>query len=301
MLSRICLKVLKRHDVNTVWPLFRALISIFSFVAQFTPLRMAPPSLTTRFMGLSFPNPVGLAAGFDKTGSHLSSLRWVGFGFIEIGTINIDASSRNIEMIAIQDNLKKARHNEQEAMLGVSLGSLRNQIDQQALLDFITGMETFFEYADFLVINLSRPNTQIRNGNIDNAELSLFFSRIKQHQEQLSKHYDKTIPVLAKLAVDHQHITAMDDVLIALQQNDWDGVILAFENWSEIEQVATYLIQLKKKFKNMTFIAVGGIRCQADCQLLLNSGASMVQLYTALVENGPWKTRQLLASLSRTS
>ncbi len=100
------------------------------------------PSHPINIMNLHFPNPVGLAAGFDRDGKLISSLNSAGFGFIEVGTINVNSEiEADDELDNIVQNLEHAKNQStNQAMLGVSLGSLRDDIDVHTVADYLKGM-----------------------------------------------------------------------------------------------------------------------------------------------------------------
>jgi len=302
MFYRLILKLLSNNNDGSLHRFAPTLISIFSQLSRLNPFKRSLPLSPVNAMGLTFPNPVGLAAGFDRTAKTLSYSEIIGFGFIEIGTLNIDATKALDKTThTTLQNLSKATANKSESkhpqQWGINLGSLRNTLDEHTVADYTRGMNLFWQYADYLVINLSRPESDARALKLDLYGLDLFLTNIKFEHQALCTEKRKYIPVLAKLAIDYHHNESMEDLLLLLKNRSYDGVILAFENWPNIQQITDYLTNLKTKIDDFPFIVVGGIRSTADAQQLIYSGASLVQTYTSLVQQGPLQTRQMIAKL----
>jgi len=305
MFYRLILKLLSNNDNGALHRLAPTLISIFSQLSRLNPFKRSLPLSPIKLMGLTFPNPVGLAAGFDRTAKTLSYSEIIGFGSIEIGTLNIDATKAlDKTTLTTLQNLSKAITNKSDSkhpqQWGINLGSLRNTLDEQTVADYTRGMNLFWQYADYLVINLSRPENDARALKLDMYGLDQFLTNIKFEHQALCTEKRKYIPVLAKLAIDYHHNESMADLLILLKNRSYDGAILAFENWPNVQQISHYLTELKTKIDDFPFVVVGGIRSTADAQQLIYSGASLVQTYTSLVQQGPLQTRQMIAKLINT-
>lgn len=302
MFYRLILKLLSNNNEGSLHRFAPTLISIFSQLSRLNPFKRSLPLSPVKAMGLTFPNPVGLAAGFDRTAKILSYSELIGFGSIEIGTLNINATKAlDKTTLTTLQNLSKATTNKSESkhpqQWGINLGSLRNTLDEHTVADYSRGMNLFWQYADYLVINLSRPESDARALKLDLYGLDLFLTNIKFEHQALCTEKRKHIPVLAKLAIDYHHNESMEELLIVLKNRSYDGVILAFENWPNIQQITDYLTDLKIKVDDFPFIVVGGIRSTEDAQQLIYSGASLVQTYTSLVQQGPIETRQMIAKL----
>jgi len=302
MFYRLILKLLSNNNEGSLHRFAPRLIFIFSQLSRLNPFKRSLPLSPVEVMGLTFPNPVGLAAGFDRTAKTLTYSKSIGFGFIEIGTLNIDATKTlDSSTVTTLQNLSKAIANKSESkhpqQWGINLGSLRNTLDEDTVADYTRGMNLFWQYADYLVINLSRPESDARALKPDLYGLDQFLTNIKFEHQALCTEKRKYIPVLAKLAIDYHHNESMAEILLLLKNSSYDGVILAFENWPNIQQITDYLTNLKTKIDNFPFIVVGGIRSTEDAQQLIYSGASLVQTYTSLVQQGPLQTRHMIAKL----
>lgn len=267
----------------------------FCKLCRLIPIKATLPLAPVKVMGLSFANPVGLAAGFERQGQLLAYSDRLGFGFVEVGTVNIDPDSQPITLIK---NLEKARKKQvdHKQKWGINLGSLKESLDNQAIADYNKGMDLFWQHVDYIVINLSRPGSPVRKHVLDTDQVSHFFKEIKQHHHQLMLTHDTYVPVVVKIAVDQNNKT-ITELLLLIEDHDFDGVILAFENWPESQTILNYIRTLKTKVKLLPIIVVGGIRTVTDAKQALNAGASLIQLYTSLVQYGPLYTRKLISKL----
>jgi dihydroorotate dehydrogenase len=302
MFYRTLLKLLTNKNDGSIHRFAQNLIYIFCQLTRLNPFKRSQAASPVKVMGLTFSNLVGLAAGFDRTGKFLPYSEFIGFGSIELGTLNIDATKvLDKSVVTTLQNLSKASKNKHKAkhpqQWGINLGSLRNTLDEQTIADYTRGMNLFWQYANYLVINLSRPESDARALKLDMYGLDLFLTNIKFEHQALCTEKRKYIPVLAKLAIDYHHNESVADLLLLLKNRSYDGVILAFENWPNIQQISDYLTELKTKTDDLPFIVVGGIRSTQDSQQLITAGASLVQVYTALVQQGPVKTSQMIAKL----
>ncbi|NQZ52613.1 MAG: hypothetical protein HRT93_00025 [Piscirickettsiaceae bacterium] len=302
MIYHTLLKLLTNKNDGSIHRFAQRLTVLFCQLSRLNPIKRSQPTSPVNVMGLQFSNPVGLAAGFDRTGTFLPYSECIGFGFVEIGTINIDATQvLDNTIITTLQNLNKATKYKQKTkhpqQWGISLGSLRNTLDEQTVADYSKGMGLFWLFADYLVINLSRPESDARALKPDLYGLDLFLTNIRHHHKKLNTEYDLSIPLLAKLAIDYRQNESTAEIIQLLKQRGFDGVILAFENWPNIQQIADYLHNLKAQHTDFPFIVVGGIRSTQDSEQLLAAGASLVQIYTALEQQGPVKTRKVIANL----
>lgn len=273
---------------------------IFSLINRFVPYSHPLPAFPVEIMGLSFPNPVGLAAGFDRYGRFLDYAERIGFGFIEIGTINVNASEESeSDVLATLQNLKKAsKHSKKsEQRQGISLGSLNHGLTKQTEADFAKGMALFWPYADYLVINLSRPNSPTRDPSIDREALKTFFTNIKRYHGQFASMFHRYVPVVAKIAIDQECNEHITEILRSLKAQHFDGVVIAFENWSDISKMSNFISRLKSMNDDFPLIVVGGISSTEDVNQLMTAGASIVQIFTGLVQQGPFRMQKLIAKL----
>jgi len=284
------------------------------------------PILSQHLNGLDFPNPLGLAAGFDKNAEVVKSMFSIGFGFVEVGTITPFPQKGNPKprifrlekdkaiinslgfnnkgSIKIKKNISKLKNNfAKNKIIGVNLGKNKNSVN--SISDYLYGMEQLGNLASYITINISSPNTkglrdlQLR-GNIENL-----IKQITTKREEIESINKK--PVFIKISPDLNEDQLRDIALISLA-NNIDGLILTnttinrpnnllsnnkikkgglsgrplFESSNNI---------LKKMYNltngQITLIGVGGISNGSDCYEKIKSGASLLQLYTALTFSGP--------------
>ncbi len=310
-------------------------LSIFNFflylpgASSVTKLLFAPstPNLKKKLWGLSFPNPIGLAAGFDKDGRHLKKLSRLGFGFIEIGTVTplpqpgnpkprlfrlpadkalINRMGFNNEGVdALVKRLKKYKSG--HIIIGGNIGKNKNTPNEKAHIDYFTCFDKLFPFVDYFVVNVSSPNTPDLRALQDKEPL-LFLLDGLQKKNILNP---QPKPILLKIAPDLSD-AQLNDILEIVHKTNIAGIIatnttIDRQNLktpaSKINQIgngglsgqplknrSTEIIKYLKanaQDENMVIIGVGGISSPEDAIEKLNAGASLVQLYSGLVYEGP--------------
>ena len=276
--------------------------------------------------GLDFNNPIGLAAGFDKNGEVISQLLDLGFGFVEAGTVtpkpqvgnnkprvfrlkedqaiinHLGFNNQGVE--AVKKKLEKLNINIfSKGIVGINIG--KNQDTKNTVEDYCIGLEKLGPLVHYIVINISSPNTpglrELQNrGHIDNLVKSL--RKIKKNNEDLVLK-----PLLIKIAPDINDEQARDIALSSLALGI-DGIIISnstidrpltlqSSNQSEIGGLSGKPLFVKstlmlKKMYSLTngqipLIGVGGISNGIDCYEKMKAGASLIQLYTSLIYQGP--------------
>ena len=252
-------------------------------------------------MNLHFPNPVGLAAGYDRDGKLINSLNSAGFGFIEVGTINVNSEiESDDELDHIAQNLVNSKNQPiNQALLGISLGSLRDEIDEHTVADYLQGMEIFWHYSDYIVINLSRPGSTLRSEANNNAELCNLLEKIKQGHTELCKKYNIHVPIIIKVAIEYENKNTLPDTLVIANELKFDGLLIAFENWPSPVDIAATVREISALTNQLPLIVVGGIKTADDALQILNAGANLVQCYTFLVDQGPAEMKKMIRKLTR--
>ena len=295
----------------------------FFFIRHF---QVKDPSLETEIFGLKFKNPVGLAAGFDKNARYINELSHCGFGFIEIGTVTPKAQDGNpktrlfrlkedegiinrmgfnndgVEM-AIH-HLKKAREN--GVLVGGNIGKNKVTPNEDAVSDYLICFERLFDYVDYFVVNVSSPNTPNLRALQEKEPLQLLLAQIVHK----NKTFSNPKPILLKIAPDlsnHQ----LDDIIDIFASTGIDGIIasnttISRENLktsdSRIQEIgagglsgkpvrerSTEVIQYLHTHSNgkIPIIGVGGIHSANDAIEKIKAGASLVQMYTGFIYEGP--------------
>ncbi|GGZ53011.1 quinone-dependent dihydroorotate dehydrogenase [Mesonia mobilis] len=277
--------------------------------------------LEREVFGLKFKNPVGLAAGFDKDAKLYKELSGLGFGFVEIGTLTPKPQSGNPKkrlfrlkedqaiinrmgfnnegVVAAVERLKK---NNGEVLIGGNIGKNKVTPNEQAVEDYKICFEALFPYVDYFVVNVSSPNTPNLRALQDKEPLTHLLNTLKQ----LNAEKPTQKPILLKIAPDLTDSQLLDIIEI-VQQTKIDGVIatnttisregLQSENKGEtgglsgkpLTSRSTEVIRFLAEKSNRSFpiIGVGGIHSAKDALGKLEAGASLVQLYTGFIYEGP--------------
>jgi dihydroorotate dehydrogenase len=203
------------------------------------------PSFPVKVLGLSFPNPVGLAAGLDKNGAHIDAMFALGFGFVEVGTVTPKPQPGNPKprmfrlpennaiinrlgfnndgVDALVRNVEKARR-KGNGILGINIGKNKDTPNESAALDYVHCLEKVYPLADYITINISSPNTAGLRELQEEQALRRLLSELKEAQGRLWTRHGKRVPMLVKVAPDlaDEDIDVTARVLGELQV---DGVI----------------------------------------------------------------------------
>jgi len=285
------------------------------------------PPLPTKVLGLTFPNPVGLAAGLDKNGAHIDALLALGFGFVEVGTVTprpqpgnprprmfrlpaeqsvINRLGFNNEGVdALVANVERAQR--KGGLLGINIGKNKDTPNEDAASDYLYCLERVYPLADYVTVNISSPNTAGLRELQEEQALRRLVGTLREAQERLAARHGKRVPVLVKVAPDlsDNDIDAAARVLGDLMV---DGVVatnttvartgiqgnpLAAEAGGLsgaplMGQATLVLRRLRARLpESIPLVGVGGILSGADAVAKMAAGASLVQCYTGLVYRGP--------------
>ena len=285
------------------------------------------PKLEREVFGLPFKNPVGLAAGFDKDAKLHNELSDFGFGFIEIGTLTpkpqpgnpkkrlfrlLDDTAiinrmgfNNQGVFDAVERLKK----DQRVLVGGNIGKNKVTPNKEAVKDYLICFDALFEYVDYFVVNVSSPNTPGLRELQDKKPLTELLKKLKRENTKLAEEFKvKEKPILLKIAPDLNEQQLLDIISI-VKSSKIEGVIatnttidrkglkshltLAEEkgglSGKPLTQRSTEVIRfLAEKSKGaFPIIGVGGIHSAQDALDKLEAGASLVQLYTGFIYEGP--------------
>jgi len=226
-------------------------------------------------MGLQFRNPLGLAAGFDRTGRRIPVLMRLGFGHIEVGTLT-----------PTHANVCPAASAEADVPIGVNIGSEQKGISQQVIGDYLAMLANVWDRASYVVANLSSP-FHGRTGDTPGVETLL--EQLATRWLDLDRRTERYVPLLVKVscgpdAAPARAINVVRDVGLS-------GVVLASATLQQLSAVRNCL-------EGGTVIAVGGIASAADVRARLSAGAALVQVHTALARGGAGTARRILAELN---
>jgi dihydroorotate dehydrogenase len=290
---------------------------------------------SVELFGLNFPNRVGLAAGFDKDGKLFEELGNYGFGFIELGTVTpkgqegnpqprlfrlpadgalINRMGFNNEGVdALVSRLWKRKNH--KLIIGGNIGKNKLTPNENAIDDYRSCLSALHPHVDYFVVNVSSPNTPNLRDLQEKEPLKALLSALKDDNSK----FPQPRPILLKIAPDLSN-SQLDDIIEIVQETKIDGLIATNTTISReglntdsetiksigmgglsgkpLRARSTEVIQyLSTKSKGrIPIIAVGGINTAADYQEKLAAGASLVQVYTGFIYEGPGLVKKLLAT-----
>ncbi|MGQ7808118.1 quinone-dependent dihydroorotate dehydrogenase [Hafnia alvei] len=289
-------------------------------------VRQSVASKPVTCMGLSFKNPLGLAAGLDKDGECIDALGAMGFGFIEVGTVTPRAQSGNdkprlFRLVEAEglinrmgfnnhgvdnlvENVKKSHFG---GVLGINIGKNKDTPVEHGKDDYLICMEKVYSYAGYIAINISSPNTPgLRTLQYGEA-LDDLLTAIKAKQIELQQKHHKYVPIAVKIAPDlsHEELIQVADSLV---RHNIDGVIATnttldrklVNGFNYCDQMgglsgrplqlhSTEIVrQLSKELQGrLPIIGVGGIDSVIAAREKIDAGASLVQIYSGFIFKGP--------------
>jgi dihydroorotate dehydrogenase len=283
------------------------------------------PVLEKEVFGLRFKNPVGLAAGFDKDAKLIDEMDLLGFGFIEIGTLTPKPQEGNpkprlfrlpqdLALInrmgfnngGVKEAALRLQDRKSDIIVGGNIGKNKNTPNEQAEQDYLICFEALYPYVDYFVVNVSSPNTPNLRDLQEKEPLKKLLLTVKKANRR--KHDPK--PILLKIAPDLT-VGQLDDIIEIVMETKIDGVIatnttidrsLLHTEKSLVESLgaggvsgkvlskrSTEVIRYLHSQSNGAFpiIGVGGIFSAEDAIEKLEAGASLVQVYTGMIYEGP--------------
>ena len=319
--------ILFRFDPEEVHYFTFSILKNFRFLTTLLfPKPIEDKRLEKEVFGLKFKNPVGLAAGFDKDAKMFSELSDLGFGFIEIGTLTPKAQEGNPKkrlfrlkedsaiinrmgfnnggVDAAMERLKKNRN----VLIGGNIGKNKVTPNEEAVNDYTICFEKLFPYVDYFVVNVSSPNTPNLRALQEKEPLTQLLGTL----QKLNSEREKPKPILLKIAPDLTDEQLLD-IIDIVKETGIAGVIatnttlsregLVSENKSEtgglsgkpLAKRSTEVIRFlsEKSGKAFPIIGVGGIHSADDALEKLEAGASLVQLYTGFIYEGPDLIRKI--------
>lgn len=287
-------------------------------------------------MGMLFPNPIGLAAGLDKNGEYIDALAALGFGFIEIGTVTpkpqagnpkprlfrlpkenaiinrLGFNGKGVEYVVNQ--LEKTRY---RGILGINIGKNRETPNEHAIDDYLIGFRRLWKFASYITINISSPNTQGLRDLQKGESLADLLSTLKQEQKIIAETNHKYVPLVVKISPDVSS-EELQEIANTLLEQQIDGVIAtnttihregveedAFANETgglsgqPLQARSTRVIKQLHSIllDHIPIIGVGGIMDEQSAQEKITAGASLLQIYTGFIYQGPGLIARLISSL----
>ena len=301
-------------------------------------LATPPVDLPTTAFGITFPNPVGLAAGLDKNADHLDALAALGFGFIEVGTVTPlpqpgNAKPRmfrlaNHEAIinrlgfnnggveALVRNVQKAAY---RGVLGINIGKNKDTPNDRAVDDYLICLRRVYDHASYITVNISSPNTQGLRDLQEEASLRRLITTLREAQEQLGSQQGRRKPMLLKIAPDLAE-SELDAIAEVLLSTGIDGVICTNTTIDRaavaddphgaeagglsgkplFARATAVLAGMSKRVQGrFALVGVGGILDGSDAAEKIGAGASLVQIYSGLIYRGPQLVNECVDEIRR--
>ncbi|MCX7120500.1 MAG: quinone-dependent dihydroorotate dehydrogenase [Gammaproteobacteria bacterium] len=334
MLAEIIRRLLLHINPETSHAIAQRLIN-FRYGNDFSENTITAQKPLTLF-GLHFPNPVGLAAGWDKNGECFDALFRMGFGFVEVGTVTPKAQEGNpkprlfripqkqalinrmgFNNAGVDALIEKLQVRKMPGILGVNIGKNKDTSLENALDDYQHCLKAVYPYADYIVVNISSPNTPGLRELQSKNYLPDLLKGLQQSRKSAAAIYQRDVPLLVKTTVDLPEDNVASFVQ-AIMDNEIDGVVIsnttldhasvaAFSAGNEagglsgapLRERATQMIHRIATItdKKLPIIGVGGILSGQDALMHLNAGAQLVQIFTGFVYRGPKLIDEILQAI----
>ncbi len=316
----------------------------FPFLGTLLKKTWKPKAPSIQCMGLTFPNAVGLAAGFDKDAKHLDVFEALGFGFVEVGTVTPKPQSGNpkprlfrlVKDHALLNRMgfnnegmeamaRRLEHRRQGTLIvGVNIGKNKDTPNEQALDDYLKCFNRLYPYADYMVVNVSSPNTPGLRALQDKEPLTKIMQALMNARAELIRQGSAKKPLLLKIAPDLNDSQLADVADLSLETGI-DGLVVSNTTLSR-EGLSTPASRLEAmgngglsgapltlKAQNVLAVmaqhlpegfpimGVGGIMSATDAHQRQKAGASLVQLYTGFVYGGPALVKRIAEQWNQNS
>lgn len=298
-----------------------------------------PGTRQVTVFGLTFKNPVGLAAGFDKNAKFLDALTMLGFGFVEIGTVTPVAQEGNLKprlfrlpkdkaiinrmgfnndgMEVIGRRLQRFKSKNKELIIGGNIGKNKVTPNEDAWMDYEKCFKRLFDVVDYFVVNVSSPNTP----GLRDLQQKDVLKRILVHLQNINKRQPIQKPILLKIAPD-LNLDDLDDIIDLCMEIKLDGLVATnttisredcISEKSEVDKCGngglsgmpllkksnTVLEHIHKRTGGVIpVVGSGGIMSAHDAQQKLQMGASLVQVYTGFIYEGPSIVQKIVRGIT---
>jgi dihydroorotate dehydrogenase len=293
--------------------------------------RFQPPPKPTTVFGLTFPNPVGLAAGFDKNGAAIPGWAALGFGFIEVGTVTAKAQPGNpkprifrcpeqqalINRLGFNNDgadvvaarLRELRDSGRWPLIpvGINLGKSKITPLEHAVEDYLYSFRLLAPLADYVVLNVSSPNTPGLRSLQERGALEQLLRAIRDENQTAPK------PVLLKIAPDLS-LNDLEQIVTTAEQNGIDGIVATNTTLDHstipadrdqtgglsggpLREKSTEVVRAIRSRSRLPIIASGGICDAVSAREKLEAGAQLLQVYTGYIYRGPGLLREIVEGL----
>lgn len=296
----------------------------------------ADPRLAIQVAGLSFPNPIGLAAGYDKNAEAPEAILRLGFGFTEVGTLTPRPQAGNpkprlFRLVADEAVINRFGFNNEGhaaalarldrvdpvALVGVNIGANKDAVDRVA--DYVAGVRTFYRVARYFTANISSPNTPGLRDLQGRDSLRELLSAVLAARDEEAAKSGRHVPVFLKIAPDLTE-EGMDDIAGEALASRLDGLIVSNTTLSReglrdqrqageaggmsgkplFDKATAALARMRKRLgPDFPIIGVGGVDSAETAAEKIRAGADLVQLYSAMVYGGPGLPARIVTGLSR--
>lgn len=326
MLYRLLRPLMFQLDAEKAHHLSLASLNILNMSGLSPLLYSMPVSTPVKVMGIKFPNPVGLAAGLDKNGDYIEALSGVGFGFIEIGTVTPRPQAGNpqprlfrlpaaraiinrmgFNNLGVEHLVEQVKVAQTDAVIGINIGKNFDTPVENAVDDYLIGLQKVYAFADYVAINISSPNTPGLRTLQFGESLNTLLGSLKDEQAKLQQQHGRYVPMAVKIAPDLNsdeiirlaqtfaqfEIDAVIATNTTMARDGVEGLPFADEagglSGEPVFDKSTEVVrQLRQALpESLPIIAVGGIMSGDDAVAKLDAGASLVQIYSGLIYQGP--------------
>ncbi|MEY3171688.1 MAG: dihydro-orotate oxidase, FMN-linked [Pseudomonadota bacterium] len=325
MSHQLIRSLLFKFDAEFSHDLTLKALSLSNKIGLLSFLNPPNPCKLRTVMGIPFQNPVGLAAGLDKNANHIDALGKLGFGFIEVGTITPRPQLGNpkprlfrlpevqgiinrfgFNNVGLEAAVENIRLSKYKGVLGINIGKNFDTPIERAGEDYLLCMKKVYQYANYIAVNISSPNTKNLRDLQETKALNILLAQLKDEQTRLADYYGRYVPIALKISPDltNKHLDAISKSII---KNRIDGVIAT--NTTISRELVSDLFNGKEaggmsgkplfKLSNsiirelharlqgeIPIIGVGGIFSGEDALEKINAGAELVQIYSGLVYQG---------------
>ncbi|MDO6496870.1 quinone-dependent dihydroorotate dehydrogenase [Photobacterium sanguinicancri] len=336
MLYRLARSVIFKLDAEKAHDLAIQNFSRFTGTPLDLFYRQHVPDRPVEVMGITFKNPVGLAAGLDKNGECIDAFGAMGFGFVEVGTVTPRPQSgndkprlfrvipaegiinrfgfNNLGVDNLIENVKKSNY---DGVIGINIGKNKDTPIEKGAEDYLICMDKVYEHAGYIAVNISSPNTPgLRTLQYGEA-LDDLLAQLKQKQKELAEKHGKYVPLTLKIAPDLEDHEIVQ-IAQSLIKNEIDGVIgtnttldrtlvkdlphcdeMGGLSGRPLQNKSTEVIRrlAEELDGKLPIIGVGGIDSAISAREKMEAGAQLVQIYSGFIYHGPKLVKDIVTNI----